>query len=92
MISPCYIDGKRDENYFFYCFNKVIGSELRHYVQDESTMKFGLSVHRPNPWTKSKTFGPRVKNQTERPNYEDQMWNKFPGMRMKNETIFSNDD
>jgi hypothetical protein len=55
-------------------------------------MKFGLSVHRPNPWTKSKRFGPRVKNQKERRNFDDQMWHKISGLRMKNETFFSNDD
>jgi hypothetical protein len=25
-------------------------------------------------------------------NFDDQMWHKFSGLRMKNETIFSNDD
>jgi hypothetical protein len=55
-------------------------------------MEFGLSVHGPNPRTKSKRFGPRAKIEIERPNFEDQMWHKFPGLRMKNETIFSNYD
>jgi hypothetical protein len=77
----------------FYCFNKkIIGSELRHYVQDNSTTKFAFSVPGPNPRTKSRRFGPRVKNQIRRPNFVDQMWHKFPGLRMKNEAIFSNDD
>jgi hypothetical protein len=55
-------------------------------------MKFALSFPGPNPWTKSRRFGPRAKNQIGRANFEDQMWHKFSGLRMKNEAIFSNDD
>jgi hypothetical protein len=33
-----------------------------------------------------------TKNPIRKQNFEHQMWHKFPGLRMKNETIFSNDD
>jgi hypothetical protein len=55
-------------------------------------MKFALLVPGPNPWTKSRRFGPRAKNQIGWPNFLEQMCHKFSGLRMKNEAIFSNED
>jgi hypothetical protein len=41
---PYYIHKKSGKKPF-YCFNKkIIGSELRHYVRDDSTMKLALSI------------------------------------------------